>query len=223
MPAAPTNASRLTADARPGGHWRNISRLMRDVHLRAAFRRRSQARRALRGRSRRTLSRLLEEPHHRRDAAPAAAAGAENAACASGSRRCSAARKSTSPNSAPSCTSPCAPPRGERIVVDGADVVPEVHAVLRPHGGLRRTVRSGAWHGHTGKRIRNVVNIGIGGSDLGPVMAYEALRHYSAARPDLPLRLQRRRHRLRRSHARPRRRRKRCSSSPPRPSRRWRR
>jgi glucose-6-phosphate isomerase len=65
-------------------------------------------------------------------------------------------------------------------------------------------VRSGAWRGFTGKRIRNVVNIGIGGSDLGPVMAYEALRHYSARAPDLPLRLQRRRHRLRRGGARPR-------------------
>ena len=71
--------------------------------------------------------------------------------------------------------------------------------------------------------ISNVVNIGIGGSDLGPVMAYEALRHYSDARSDLPLRLQRRRHRHRRGHARPRRRRRRCSSSPPRRSRRSRR
>ena len=65
-------------------------------------------------------------------------------------------------------------------------------------------VRSGEWKGHTGKRIRNVVNIGIGGSDLGPVMAYEALRYYSRARHDVPLRLQRRRHRLRRSRPRPR-------------------
>ena len=59
-------------------------------------------------------------------------------------------------------------------------------------------VRSGAWKGHTGKRIRNVINIGIGGSDLGPVMAYEALKHYSERAHDVPLRLQRRRHRLRR-------------------------
>ena len=65
-------------------------------------------------------------------------------------------------------------------------------------------VRGGEWSGHTGKPIRNVVNIGIGGSDLGPVMAYEALRHYADARDDLPLRLQRRRHRLRRGDARPR-------------------
>src|SRR5262249_30622787 len=70
-------------------------------------------------------------------------------------------------------------PRGQSIVVDGADVVPEVHAVLDKMAGFADRVRSGAWTGHTGKRIRTVINIGIGGSDLGPVMAYEALRHYS--------------------------------------------
>jgi len=70
-------------------------------------------------------------------------------------------------------------PEGERIVVDGADVVPEVHAVLKRMAAFAERVRSGEWKGFTGKRIRNVVNIGIGGSDLGPVMAYEALRHYS--------------------------------------------
>ena len=70
-------------------------------------------------------------------------------------------------------------PRDEQILVDGADVVPEVHAVLDRMAKFAEDVRSGAWQGHTGKRIRNVVNIGIGGSDLGPVMAYEALRYYS--------------------------------------------
>ena len=70
-------------------------------------------------------------------------------------------------------------PKGERIFADGVDVVPEVHAVLERMAAFARQVRSGEWLGHTGKRIRNVVNIGIGGSDLGPVMAYEALRHYS--------------------------------------------
>ena len=70
-------------------------------------------------------------------------------------------------------------PRGASIVVDGKNVVPEVHAVLDRMADFSERVRSGAWKGHTGKRIRNVVNIGIGGSDLGPVMAYEALRHYS--------------------------------------------
>lgn len=70
-------------------------------------------------------------------------------------------------------------PRGASIVVDGANVVPQVHAVLDKMTDFSNRVRSGAWKGHTGKRIRNVINIGIGGSDLGPVMAYEALRHYS--------------------------------------------
>jgi glucose-6-phosphate isomerase len=70
-------------------------------------------------------------------------------------------------------------PKGESIVVDGEDVVPQVHAVLDKMSAFSDKVRSGAWKGHTGKRIRNVVNIGIGGSDLGPVMAYEALKHYS--------------------------------------------
>jgi glucose-6-phosphate isomerase len=70
-------------------------------------------------------------------------------------------------------------PKGERIVVEGVDVVPEVHAVLDRMAAFSERIRSGAWRGHTGKRIRNVVNIGIGGSDLGPVMAYEALKHYS--------------------------------------------
>jgi glucose-6-phosphate isomerase len=71
-------------------------------------------------------------------------------------------------------------PRNRQIRVDGRDVVPEVHAVLDKMADFAGRVRSGEWKGHTGKRIRNVVNIGIGGSDLGPVMAYEALRHYSA-------------------------------------------
>jgi glucose-6-phosphate isomerase len=70
-------------------------------------------------------------------------------------------------------------PRGTSIVVDGQDVVPEVHAVLDRMANFSDRVRGGAWTGHTGKRIRNVINVGIGGSDLGPVMAYEALKHYS--------------------------------------------
>ncbi len=70
-------------------------------------------------------------------------------------------------------------PKDESIIVDGEDVVPEVHKVLDKMSGFAERVRSGQWLGHTGKRIRNIVNIGIGGSDLGPVMAYEALRHYS--------------------------------------------
>jgi glucose-6-phosphate isomerase len=70
-------------------------------------------------------------------------------------------------------------PEGESILHDGQNVVPEVHAVLDRMTAFAERVRSGTWQGHTGKRIRNVINIGIGGSDLGPVMAYEALKHYS--------------------------------------------
>jgi len=70
-------------------------------------------------------------------------------------------------------------PKGEAIFVDGKDVVPDVHAVLDKMSAFSARIRSGDWKGHTGKRIRNVVNIGIGGSDLGPVMAYEALKFYS--------------------------------------------
>ena len=70
-------------------------------------------------------------------------------------------------------------PRDAVIEVDGENVVPQVHAVLDKMAGFAERVRSGAWTGHTGKRIRNVVNIGIGGSDLGPAMAYEALRAYT--------------------------------------------
>ena len=70
-------------------------------------------------------------------------------------------------------------PKDASIVVDGKNVVPDVHAVLDKMAEFSNRVRSGAWRGHTGKRIRNVINVGIGGSDLGPVMAYEALKHYS--------------------------------------------
>jgi glucose-6-phosphate isomerase len=70
-------------------------------------------------------------------------------------------------------------PHGQSIVVDGENVVPQVHAVLDKMADFSNRVRSGEWKGHTGKPIRNVINVGIGGSDLGPVMAYEALRHYT--------------------------------------------
>jgi glucose-6-phosphate isomerase len=70
-------------------------------------------------------------------------------------------------------------PTGASIIVDGENVVPQVHAVLDKMADFSNRVRSGGWKGHTGKTIRNVINIGIGGSDLGPVMAYEALKHYS--------------------------------------------
>src|SRR6266478_9553979 len=70
-------------------------------------------------------------------------------------------------------------PRDESIFVDGENVVPKVHAVLDRMTEFSDRLRSGEWKGHTGKRIRNVINVGIGGSDLGPVMAYEALKFYS--------------------------------------------
>src|ERR1700677_2707173 len=70
-------------------------------------------------------------------------------------------------------------PKGASILVDGKNVVPEVHAVLDAMSAFSERIRSGRWTGHSGKRIRNVINVGIGGSDLGPVMAYEALKHYS--------------------------------------------
>ena len=89
-------------------------------------------------------------------------------------------------------------PKNATITLDGKNVVPEVHAVLDRMTAFSNRVRSGEWLGHTGKRIRNIVNIGIGGSDLGPVMAYEALKHYSDR-----ARLERRRHRFRGSYPRP--------------------
>src|SRR5579872_2880472 len=70
-------------------------------------------------------------------------------------------------------------PRNASVVVDGENVVPKVHAVLDRMAAFAKRVRSGEWKGHTGKRIRNVINVGIGGSDLGPVMAYEALKYYT--------------------------------------------
>jgi glucose-6-phosphate isomerase len=75
-------------------------------------------------------------------------------------------------------------PRGQRIMLDGIDVVPGVHDVLDRMAAFADQVRDGRWRGHTGRRIRHVINIGIGGSDLGPVMAYEALRHYASRELD---------------------------------------
>ena len=121
-----------------------------------------------------------------------------SAACARASTRCSAASKINVTEERAVLHVALRAPRGASIVVDGKNVVPGGPRRARPDGDVRRRVRGGAWNGFTGKRIRNVVNIGIGGSDLGPVMAYEALRHYSARDLDVPFRLERRRHRLRR-------------------------
>ena len=84
-------------------------------------------------------------------------------------------------------------PASERLIVDGRDVVADVHAVLAKMSSFAMRVRDGEWRGHTGKPIRNVINIGIGGSDLGPAMATEALRHYSDRVATVPVRVQRRR------------------------------
>jgi glucose-6-phosphate isomerase len=96
-----------------------------------------------------------------------------------GSRRCFAASGSTCPRNRAVLHVALRAPRGASIFVDGHDVVPDVHAVLDKMTSFAERVRSGDWKGHTGRRIRNVVNVGIGGSDLGPVMAYEALKFYS--------------------------------------------
>ena len=82
-------------------------------------------------------------------------------------------------------------PKGASITVDGENVVPQVHAVLDKMAAFANQIRSGAWKGHTGKRIKNVINIGIGGSDLGPVMAYEALTILQRTRDDVSVRVER--------------------------------
>ena len=109
------------------------------------------------------------------------------------------------------------------LVVDGEDVVPEVHAVLDKMAAFADRVRTGAWTGATGKRIATVVNIGIGGSDLGPAMAYEALKRFQRPALTVPLRVQRRRQRLLGGDPRTSTRPRRCSSSRRRPSPPWRR
>ena len=144
-----------------------------------AVRRRSDARRAADRRGRRPLPRLLEKSHHRRDARAAPRSWPRNPACA---RRIDAMFRGEKINVTENRAVlhvALRAPKGASIVVDGKNVVPEVHAVLDKMADFANRVRSGAWKGHTGKRIRNVINIGIGGSDLGPVMAYEALKHYS--------------------------------------------
>ena len=116
----------------------------------------------------------------RRDDARCWSRSPKRAAGASASTRRSRASTSTSPRTGRCCTWRCACRADASLVVDGVDVVAEVHAVLRQDGARSPTqVRDGTWRGHTGRRIRNVVNIGIGGSDLGPAMAYDALRAYS--------------------------------------------
>ena len=156
-----------------------LSRRSRGLHLRKLFADDPKRGERMTAEAVGHLPRLLEEPHHRRDAQAAPATGRRNPACARGSTPCSAARRSTSPRTAPSCTWRCARRKGRRSSSTARTSCPQVHAVLDKMADFSNRVRSGAWKGHTGKRIRNVINIGIGGSDLGPVMAYEALKHYS--------------------------------------------
>ena len=211
-------ADRRRGLARPAGARADAAR-----HAPArALRRRPGARRTPDAGSRRHLPRLFEEPHHRRDACgccwrwPTSAGLRERIDAMFGGEQ-----DQRAPRTARCCTWRCARRAAHDHRTTARNVVPDVHAVLDRMAAFADRVRSGDWQGHTGKRIRNVVNIGIGGSDLGPVMAYEALRHYSDARLTLPLRLQRRRHRLRRSGAATSTRPRRCSSSRPRPSPRW--
>ena len=197
---------------------------IKDLHLRSLFAEPGKRGERLTAEARRPLPRLLQEPRHRRDAAPAARAGRRAPAWPSGidamfarredqrhrearraaRRAARAARRrrswSTARTSCPTCTR-CS---------TGWPTSPTASAAA-------------TWKGHTGKRIRNIVNIGIGGSDLGPVMAYEALRHYSRPRPhacaSCPTSTAPTSSRPPATSTRPRR----SSSSPPRPSPRWRR
>ena len=170
-----------------------------------ALRRRSGARRAPDGGRRRDLPRLLEEPGHRRDAAAARRSSPRSPACARGSTRCSAARRSTSPRTAPCCTSRCARRRAPSIVVDGENVVPDVHAVLDRMAGVREPGAQRRVEGphrqahpqrrqHRHRRLRPRAGDGVRGA-----ASTTATRDI-----DVPLRLERRRHRLRRGDPRPR-------------------
>ena len=150
------------------------------------------------------LPRLLQEPHHRRDAEAPGAAGRGIGPARADRRHVPRRARSTSPRTAPCCTSRCAPRRGSRSSSTARTSCPRstpssTRWPTSPSGSAAAT-----WKGHTGKRIRNVVNIGIGGSDLGPGDGLRGAAALQRPRPDVPLRLERRRHRLRRGHPRPR-------------------
>ena len=166
---------RLTA--RHGRPWQLTIRMSASC-ISARSSRMTAARRAPDGRSRRPLPRLLEESRHRRDARALCRLAEESGLRERIDAMFRGDKINLTENRAVLHVALRAP-RGTSIVVDGKNVVPDVHAVLDAMADFSDRVRSGAWKGHTGKRIRNVVNIGIGGSDLGPVMAYEALKHYS--------------------------------------------
>ena len=156
------------------------------------------------GRGRRgVVPRLLEESRHRRDAAPAAEAGRARAACSRDATRCSGATRSTTPRNARCCTWRCAHRATSASSSTARTSCPKStrYSIAWPRSATR-CVRA-TWRGHSGKPIRNVISIGIGGSDLGPVMAYEALKHYS--RRDMTFRFVSNvdPHRFRGGHARP--------------------
>ena len=195
-----TAEDRADRDARP---WQALAAhhaQIKDVHLRTLFADDPAARERFTAEGAGLVPRLFEEPHHRRDHAPAAAARR-------GARRGEAARcdvrgdKINMTEHRAVLHVALRAPRDAVIEVDGRNVVPDVHAVLDRMAEFADACAPAPWTGHTGKRIRNVVNIGIGGSYLGPEMAYLALRRYSDRVDDLPLRLQRRRRRLHRGDA----------------------
>ena len=130
---------------------------------------------------RRPLHRLQQAPGHPRDAEAADRPGEGGRPRSNAATRCSPVSTSTPPRTAPCCTPRCGCRATRQLTVDGQDVVADVHAVLDTMGDFTDRLRSGEWTGATGERIKTVVNIGIGGSDLGPVMVYEALRHYADA------------------------------------------
>ena len=184
--------------------WKALEQHHAEIAGRApapAVRRRSRARRAPHRRGGRPLPRLLQAPRHRRDAAAAGRTGRGVRLRERIDAMFRGDKINVTENRAVLHVALRAP-RGQLDRGRRRGRGPGGTRGARPDGGFSDRIRSGEWKGHTGKPIRNVINIGIGGSDLGPVMAYEALRHYSRARPDLPLRLERGRHRLRRGHPR---------------------
>ena len=152
---------------------------IRDLHLRQLFAAdATRGERLTRGGGRH-LSRLLEESRHRRDPRPARSPGRRVRSARAHRRACSAETRSTSRKTGPSCMSPCAPRAARRSSWTARTWSPRSTPCSTRWPTSRTACGAARGQGHTGKRIRNVVNIGIGGSDLGPVMAYEALKHYS--------------------------------------------
>src|SRR5215831_5375105 len=160
MATTTTSSTQRKAWKRLADHYKKV----REVHLRALFAEDPQRGERMAVQAAGTLPRLFEEPW--------------NLVCASVSMPCFPERRLTSRNRAVLRVALRAPKEAS-IVVDGENVVPHVHAVLDRMADFSDRMRAGQWKGHTGKRTVNIINIGIGGSHLGPVMAYEALKHFS--------------------------------------------